>query len=344
MRQWFARPSTAQRSGYEGLIPGVKSPARARPVAIPRRRDASLPGTRRNLRRSQTRSSQPTSGHGLVTASRAFSASRCSSWRVRDGQRARKQDECGSGSFAIRACRGKAETHELARLRTGFDKHHVLFDGTAREGNALPVRRPGKAVDFRPLKMRDLFARAAVKGKGPEIADPAAVIERGKAPSVGHPADDCHGIQSGWNIAGVARGAARSGNKRAFDGPGLRIHKGGQNAGSVGRINRLADKQLIGKRDRRSSAQLHLVERSEEHTSELQSRFDLVCRLLLEKKKISSSHTSSSCNDASAPAICRPTLLSSPPAASWTRGGGLAGIAAAASGWPTAAPRAASSS
>src|SRR5699024_12104158 len=29
----------------------------------------------------------------------------------------------------------------------------------------------------------------------------------------------------------------------------------------------------------------HAVERSEEHTSELQSRFDLVCRLLLEKKK-----------------------------------------------------------
>src|SRR5699024_12299958 len=28
------------------------------------------------------------------------------------------------------------------------------------------------------------------------------------------------------------------------------------------------------------------VNRSEEHTSELQSRFDLVCRLLLEKKKI----------------------------------------------------------
>src|SRR5699024_2064886 len=28
------------------------------------------------------------------------------------------------------------------------------------------------------------------------------------------------------------------------------------------------------------------VDRSEEHTSELQSRFDLVCRLLLEKKKV----------------------------------------------------------
>src|SRR5207249_11145191 len=28
-----------------------------------------------------------------------------------------------------------------------------------------------------------------------------------------------------------------------------------------------------------------VIDRSEEHTSELQSRFDLVCRLLLEKKK-----------------------------------------------------------
>src|SRR5207249_9958606 len=33
------------------------------------------------------------------------------------------------------------------------------------------------------------------------------------------------------------------------------------------------------------SERLGDVERSEEHTSELQSRFDLVCRLLLEKKK-----------------------------------------------------------
>src|SRR2546422_6914264 len=34
---------------------------------------------------------------------------------------------------------------------------------------------------------------------------------------------------------------------------------------------------------------LHLLRRSEEHTSELQSRLHLVCRLLLEKKK---NHTS----------------------------------------------------
>src|SRR5699024_11835143 len=34
-----------------------------------------------------------------------------------------------------------------------------------------------------------------------------------------------------------------------------------------------------------AEGQRRYVERSEEHTSELQSRFDLVCRLLLEKKK-----------------------------------------------------------
>src|SRR5699024_11805928 len=37
------------------------------------------------------------------------------------------------------------------------------------------------------------------------------------------------------------------------------------------------------------------AERSEEHTSELQSRFDLVCRLLLEKKKNISSSRSHNC-------------------------------------------------
>src|SRR5437868_14661235 len=36
----------------------------------------------------------------------------------------------------------------------------------------------------------------------------------------------------------------------------------------------------------RAAPVVRLRPRSEEHTSELQSRFDLVCRLLLEKKKI----------------------------------------------------------
>src|SRR2546428_8372743 len=38
------------------------------------------------------------------------------------------------------------------------------------------------------------------------------------------------------------------------------------------------------------SAGVAVVLRSEEHTSELQSRSDLVCRLLLEKKKKNTSH------------------------------------------------------
>src|SRR5438067_11047063 len=38
-------------------------------------------------------------------------------------------------------------------------------------------------------------------------------------------------------------------------------------------------------RTRRSGERHGRQNRSEEHTSELQSRFDLVCRLLLEKKK-----------------------------------------------------------
>src|SRR5207249_12334303 len=41
----------------------------------------------------------------------------------------------------------------------------------------------------------------------------------------------------------------------------------------------------IGLEPARKLLELLIFQRSEEHTSELQSRFDLVCRLLLEKKK-----------------------------------------------------------
>src|SRR5699024_11991847 len=52
------------------------------------------------------------------------------------------------------------------------------------------------------------------------------------------------------------------------------IHEVGEVTGDIGTI---ADGQHIAQGDRADI-------RSEEHTSELQSRFDLVCRLLLEKK------------------------------------------------------------
>src|SRR5207249_5653254 len=45
-----------------------------------------------------------------------------------------------------------------------------------------------------------------------------------------------------------------------------------------------------GARRRRTGGHRQARPRSEEHTSELQSRFDLVCRLLLEKKNNTHTH------------------------------------------------------
>src|SRR5687768_18246161 len=51
------------------------------------------------------------------------------------------------------------------------------------------------------------------------------------------------------------------------------------------------DGRVHGERRRRGAGPGPGVHRSEEHTSELQSRLHLVCRLLLEKKKKASSAT-----------------------------------------------------
>src|SRR5437868_12437464 len=50
--------------------------------------------------------------------------------------------------------------------------------------------------------------------------------------------------------------------------------------------------------ERQGVSEADLLDRSEEHTSELQSRFDLVCRLLLEKKKNNNHYGSSHTNNA----------------------------------------------
>src|SRR5689334_23430535 len=47
-----------------------------------------------------------------------------------------------------------------------------------------------------------------------------------------------------------------------------------------------------------------IVGRSEEHTSELQSQFHLVCRLLLEKKKIQKYHPPTSMRNTMSPTNC----------------------------------------
>src|SRR5699024_11581150 len=100
--------------------------------------------------------------------------------------------------------------------------------------------------------------------------------------------------------------AGRAGPAGDADGATLEIRDGGDGAvleqvlahlEGGGRVLRIARGDAHGADDLEGHALLegvehagaepgdHHVERSEEHTSELQSRFDLVCRLLLEKKK-----------------------------------------------------------
>src|SRR5437868_6562449 len=78
------------------------------------------------------------------------------------------------------------------------------------------------------------------------------------------------GNQKPWKQKGTGR--ARQGSRRAPHFVG-----GGTVFGPTGRkYNQTIPRQIRA---------LARKSRSEEHTSELQSRFDLVCRLLLEKKK-----------------------------------------------------------
>src|SRR5207247_9407843 len=56
----------------------------------------------------------------------------------------------------------------------------------------------------------------------------------------------------------------------------------------IGKVAHVAELAIVGVTGRSGGERvgcLAVPERSEEHTSELQSRVDLVCRLLLEKKK-----------------------------------------------------------
>src|ERR1017187_7403304 len=52
--------------------------------------------------------------------------------------------------------------------------------------------------------------------------------------------------------------------------------------------------------------------RSEEHTSELQSPMDLVCRLLLEKTRAAAPAAATACAAASAPACAAPPAAAAP--------------------------------
>src|SRR2546422_8401357 len=80
-------------------------------------------------------------------------------------------------------------------------------------------------------------------------------------------------VSDAWRSAAACRKADRNGSRS------LRISQ------PVTRMDRLADgEQCVYVKFSTEDAEFYLV-RSEEHTSELQSRLHLVCRLLLEKKK-----------------------------------------------------------
>src|SRR5256885_7867395 len=65
--------------------------------------------------------------------------------------------------------------------------------------------------------------------------------------------------------------------------------------------------ELKAKKDYAGLAQLPRDARSEEHTSELQSPCNLVCRLLLEKKKKTHTNTPTTCPQPHAPPTHLPT-------------------------------------
>src|SRR5207249_9192515 len=71
--------------------------------------------------------------------------------------------------------------------------------------------------------------------------------------------------------------------RRFASGEPYRSERRGQREGCV--QSRIGQAPGAGEAKRDRQPPVARVLRSEEHTSELQSRFDLVCRLLLEKKK-----------------------------------------------------------
>src|SRR5690606_40528191 len=82
------------------------------------------------------------------------------------------------------------------------------------------------------------------------------------------------------------------GNLSPLQGYGKTVRKGGGLRGSPSQVQNnpvrrkvLSDPSVTGSAASPASAGDLPLSRSEEHTSELQSRENLVCRLLLEKKK-----------------------------------------------------------
>src|SRR2546426_5133621 len=140
-----------------------------------------------------------------------------------------------------------------------------------------PRTRPAHARPSRPPGPRGVpsSTRAGTQpAPGPVPESPPATASRHPA---GHEGHDAHEHRS-FQQRGVAPGASRDQPGGDEDDRDLREQGDEEIGGSVMRQG--------GEHERER------YERSEEHTSELQSPCNLVCRLLLEKKKNSSSSKS----------------------------------------------------
>src|SRR5687767_15657471 len=82
---------------------------------------------------------------------------------------------------------------------------------------------------------------------------------------------------SSADIGGTRTGSGRAGAAGAVEG--------GTGPGGAAGADRVAVRAGADRAGDRRAGRVHRADRSEEHTSELQSLAYLVCRLLLEKKK-----------------------------------------------------------
>src|SRR5207249_7394541 len=142
---------------------------------------------------------------------------------------------------------------------------------------------PGATPAFAPRASAFWKPRRLIIPLAGPTSSPEAVLDAAPPPRVAPP--DCALPQV---AADDPAGAELDASVRVVHELALvqTIHLRGAHVQAGLRLARAAD--VRGDDDERLLVRLELVERearSEEHTSELQSRFDLVCRLLLEKKK-----------------------------------------------------------
>src|SRR2546426_6871103 len=139
----------------------------------------------------------------------------------------------------------------------------VLGSGVALQSLLAPVKALG--AEAKPVRIKN------IETFGIEIPATPTEVEAGV-----------------MNRVGVTRVETESGvSGYAFGGGGGRGGAGGNAAGFQRMRSALIGSDLFALEQHLKKG---LLERSEEHTSELQSPCNLVCRLLLEKKKIAVSN------------------------------------------------------